>query len=185
MRVRQIVFSGLCAALIAAGAFIRIPLPLVPITLQMPALVLTVLIFGSRISMTSVGLYIAVGLAGIPVFASGGGFGYVMQPTFGYLIGFFVSAAAAGAIVDFAHKGSMGNARKSLALLGLASVVLIIVTYTIGVTYLWLVLNNILDTPTSFMSALAIGVVPTIAKDFVVALVCVPLAYRIKKIFTS
>lgn len=185
MPVRQIVYSGLCAALIAAGAFIRIPIPLVPITLQMPALVLTVLIFGRRISMTSVGLYIAVGLAGIPVFASGGGIGYVMQPTFGYLVGFFVSAVVAGAIVDNMRDKSSTSPKQSVLVLGMASIALILVTYAIGVTYLWAILNYIMKTPTSFMSALAIGVLPTIVKDTVIALLCVPLAYRLQKIYTS
>ena len=35
----------------------------------------------------AVAVYVAVGLAGIPVFAAGGGIQYVFRPSFGYLLG--------------------------------------------------------------------------------------------------
>jgi biotin transport system substrate-specific component len=37
-------------------------------------------------------VYILLGLLGIPVFAEGGGPGYILQPTFGYLVAFVLQA---------------------------------------------------------------------------------------------
>ncbi len=91
-KIRKTVLCSLFAALIAVGAFIKIPVPLVPFTLQFLFTTLAGLLLGSKLGFTAVMSYIAVGLAGIPVFASGGGISYVFQPSFGYLIGFAIGA---------------------------------------------------------------------------------------------
>ena len=46
----------------------------------------------------SLALYLVLGLAGVPIFTKGGGIGYVLQPTFGYLIGFASGAVIAALI---------------------------------------------------------------------------------------
>ena len=93
----------LCAlftGLIIVGAFIKIPIPNVPLTLQVMFTNLAGLVLGSRLGALSVLTYVLLGLAGIPVFTSGGGIGYVLMPTFGYLIGFIIGTFAAGRIVE-------------------------------------------------------------------------------------
>ena len=59
---------------------------------------------GSRLGAISVGIYIILGLIGVPVFTSGGGPGYVLQPTFGYLIGFMVGAYVVGRFSELSPK---------------------------------------------------------------------------------
>ena len=90
----------LFTALIAAGAFIRIPIPVVPFTLQFLFTTLAGLLLGGKNGAISVGVYIFLGLLGLPVFASGGGFAYVLTPTFGYLIGFGAGAYLTGRIAN-------------------------------------------------------------------------------------
>ena len=87
---RQLTMTALFVALIAVGAFIRVPLPNCPFTLQILFTTLAGIVLGSRLGATSVGIYIVLGLIGVPIFTSGGGPGYILQPTFGYLIGFMV-----------------------------------------------------------------------------------------------
>ena len=41
------------------------------------------IVLGSRLGAASVGIYIVLGLIGVPIFTSGGGPGYILQPTFG------------------------------------------------------------------------------------------------------
>ena len=100
LTAREISFIGLFTALIAAGAFIRIPVPVVPFTLQFLFTMLAGLLLGGRLGAISVGSYIVLGLIGLPVFASGGGIGYILTPTFGYLIGFCVGAFVTGKIAN-------------------------------------------------------------------------------------
>jgi biotin transport system substrate-specific component len=97
---REIALCGLFAALIAVGAFIKIPGPIVPFTAQVLFVNLAGILLGKREGALAVGVYIALGLIGVPIFTEGGGIGYVLNPKFGYLIGFFVGAYAAGAVFE-------------------------------------------------------------------------------------
>ena len=83
-RTRNMVLCAMFTVLVAIGAFIRVPVPFVPFTLQVLFTTLAGLILGPKLGAMSVTLYVALGLLGLPIFASGGGIGYVFQPTFGY-----------------------------------------------------------------------------------------------------
>lgn len=98
-KVKELVLFSLFTALTAIGAFIRVPVPLCPFTLQLLFTTLSGLILGSRKGAASVAVYVALGLSGVPVFTQGGGPGYIFQPTFGYLLGFIAGAWLTGEIV--------------------------------------------------------------------------------------
>jgi len=86
------------AALIAAGARLAVPLPPspVPLTLQVPFVLLAGAVLGPRRAAWSLAMYLGAGLAGLPVFAAGGGPAYLAGPTGGYLAGFLPAAMLAG-----------------------------------------------------------------------------------------
>ena len=92
-RTYKMILVALFAALIAVGAFIRIPVPLVPFTMQTFFVVLAGMLLGKKLGAASALVYLAIGLIGIPVFTQGGGIGYVLKPSFGYLIGFIPPVA--------------------------------------------------------------------------------------------
>ena len=108
-RTKEIVLFGLFTALTAIGAFIRIPVPVCPFTLQLLFTTLAGLILGSRRGALSVGLYVLLGLSGVPVFTEGGGLSYIFQPTFGYLIGFIAGAWVTGRIREITGGKSFGQ----------------------------------------------------------------------------
>lgn len=83
-KTRSLVYCALFTALIAVGAFIKIPIPVVPFTLQYLFTMLAGILLGSL----SVLAYMILGLIGLPIFSEGGGIGYVFKPSFGYIIGF-------------------------------------------------------------------------------------------------
>ena len=89
---KELIVSTLFVALITIGTFIRIPIGNDYFTLQFLFTLLAGLVLGANLGGTAVLVYVFLGLAGVPVFASGGGFGYILQPTFGYLIGFIIQA---------------------------------------------------------------------------------------------
>ena len=103
------ILCALFAALIAVGAFIKIPVPVVPFTLQYLFTMLSGLMLGSKWGLAAVGIYIALGLAGLPVFAQGGGIGYVLQPSFGYIIGFALGAFVTGLIAQKKRRPSLAR----------------------------------------------------------------------------
>jgi len=84
--------AGLFTALTAVGAFVRIPLPYVPLTLQTVFVLLAGDLLPPRFAVLSQIAYLLIGLVGLPVFANGGGLGYVLHPTFGYLAAFPLAA---------------------------------------------------------------------------------------------
>ena len=63
---RQLTMTALFVALIAVGAFIRVPLPNCPFTLQILFTTLAGIVLGSRLGAASVGIYIVLGLIGVP-----------------------------------------------------------------------------------------------------------------------
>ena len=84
-----------------AGARVAIPLPgtPVPATLQTLAVLFAGLVLGSRLGALSQAAYLAIGLAGLPVFAlPGAGPAYLLGPTGGYLLGFVAAAWVVGAL---------------------------------------------------------------------------------------
>ena len=84
--VKFLILAGLFTALTAVGAFIKIPFYPVPFTLQTFFTALAAIVLPPRWASLSQLAYLMVGLLGVPVFANGGGLGYVLQPTFGYLL---------------------------------------------------------------------------------------------------
>ena len=101
---RSLVYCALFTALIAVGAFIKIPIPVVPFTLQYLFTMLAGILLGSRLGSLSVLAYMILGLIGLPIFSEGGGIGYVFKPSFGYIIGFCVGTFVTGWLVEHMKK---------------------------------------------------------------------------------
>ena len=60
-----------------------------PITWQIPTIILLTLIFQKKIVFTAFSIYIFLGLFISPVFHEGGSIGYLLTPNFGYLLGIY------------------------------------------------------------------------------------------------
>lgn len=77
----DVAVSGLFAALIAIGAFMKIVIPVgvdtMNFTLQWLFVLLAGLLLGSKRAFRSVATYLVTGLIGFPIFARGGGPAYL------------------------------------------------------------------------------------------------------------
>lgn len=94
-----IVFSWL----VAASAYVRIPLPFtpVPITGQTFAVLFTGAVLGSRRGAAALLLYLTEGMLGLPVFAGGlSGAAHLIGPTGGYLLSYPLAAGLAGLLAE-------------------------------------------------------------------------------------
>ena len=106
-RILETTYIALFAALIAVCAFITIPMPLpfISFTLQTFGVFAALGILGGRDGTTAVAVYILLGAIGVPVFSGfRGGFGVLIGPTGGYIIGFIPMAIVAGIIIDKFHQ---------------------------------------------------------------------------------
>ena len=131
-RTRMLALTALFTVVTAAANFIKIPVGIVPITLLFFATALAGVLLGPKWGAVSQGVYVVLGLVGLPIFTGGGGPGYVLQPSFGFLLGLIPAAWVTGMLT----RGEPGPVRVALAALaGLSTL------YLIGLPYMWLILN--------------------------------------------
>ena len=124
-KTKALVYCSLFTALIAVGAFIRVPIPVLPFTLQYLFTMLAGLLLG---------------LAGLPIFTEGGGLWYVFKPSFGYIIGFCGGTFVTGLLAQRLKKPTV------LGYLG-ANFAGLAVVYVVGMVYYYLICNYVIASP--------------------------------------
>lgn len=169
---KEMILCSLFAALIAIGAFIKVPVPYVPFTMQLMFTTLAGVLLGGRLGAISTGLYIAIGLIGIPVFTKGGGIGYIFQPTFGYLIGFMVGSYLTGKILERYEKPGF------IQIFG-ASIAGLLTVYLAGVPYLYIISNFIMDNPMGAKAVMTYGMIMCLPGDITTCIICGFLGSRL------
>lgn len=179
LSAREMAWCGLFTALIATGAFIRISIPVQPFpmhfTLQFFFVLLAGFIMGSRQGATSVCLYLAVGLMGVPVFAAGGGPGYLIRPTFGFLLGFVFAAWVTGRLTE-------RRERQSLRWNIFASFLGMLAYYAAGMVYFYFISNFIINMPVTWGIVFINCFLITVVEDFVLCIMASALALRLKPV---
>lgn len=169
-KTRSMVLAAVLAALTAVGAFLRIPLGTMSLTLQFMFTALAGVVLGPKWGAVSQTVYVALGLLGLPIFTQGGGLGYLLQPSFGFLLGLIPAAAVIGALV-----GRRSEPRRvvSACLIGL------VVLYLVGLPYMGAVLNLYLDKGLSLGTILQTGMLVYLPGDLLkiaaVAVIAPPL----------
>ena len=167
-----LILISMFAALTAIGAFIKIPIPPVPVSLQFLFCAYSGMLLGSKKGMISQLLYVGIGLIGIPVFTKGGGPGYIFQPTFGYLLGFILCSFIIGSLTE-KYKDQKIVFRFLSVLAGLAAV------YAVGVPYLYFMWNHLNETKIAWQTAILWGFTPFIIPDIVWSFVVAFTSYKI------
>lgn len=144
----MLVLTALFAALTAIGAFFKIPFTLAAISLQFLFTAMAGILLGAGYGALSQAVYVLIGLVGVPIFALGGGFSYVLQPTFGFLLGLIPSAFVIGKL-----------AKRPLTFWGTALAMLagLAVLYAIGVPYMALIANAYLGKGLTFWQVIKNG----------------------------
>ena len=98
--LRAAVLAVVGSLILWASAKVQVPFYPVPMTLQTAAVFLIGIVYGWRLAVATVLLYLAQGAMGLPVFAGtpekGIGLPYMLGPTGGYLAGFVAAAGIAG-----------------------------------------------------------------------------------------
>jgi biotin transport system substrate-specific component len=156
-----VAYAGLVGLL--AQVVILLPFTPVPITGQTFGVLLGGMALGWRRAAAGMALYVALGLVGLPWFASGaGGFAILRAPSFGYLIGFFVAALVLGRLAE------MRFDRNPLLTLG-AMIAGNVIIYLFGVSWLMAVIHVDLAT------GVALGLTPFLLGDAIKALLAAGL----------
>jgi biotin transporter BioY len=140
-----LLLAGFAAVLLLMSGFLTLALPnplqwgtpwalqaVLPYTLQLPLALSLGVFLGPIMGVGFLALYIVVGLCGIPIFANGGGLGYVLQPGFGYWLAVLLVCAP---LAQRFHRFCLAERHSIWRVLkqGLVSMLII---HALGATYL-------------------------------------------------
>jgi len=145
------------AALTGVLAWVSIDLGPVPFSFQPFAVFFSGLLLGPLWGGFAMLVYVLVGIAGAPIFASGGaGLGYVLGPTGGFLVGFVLAAVLVGAV---AHRSLQPKpfTELSTAVATVALVAGLVPIYVVGVPWFASVQGWSVVRAGSFMSWFFVG----------------------------
>ena len=172
--IRQMTITALMVATLIVCSQIAFNLPGgIPVTMQTFGIALIGFLLGTKLGTIAVGVYLLIGLIGLPVFSNfGSGPAKLLGPTGGYLIGFLPMVLLIGLAIDLFNKNETSGRFVWLFVLpsiGLAACQLLCVVWLSVGTYM------------SFLAAAAVGSIPFIIKD----IASVILGYFIAQILSK
>ena len=155
--LRSMILTALFAALTAIGAFLKITMPHVSVTLQVFFTCMAGLLLGPYWGAASQLVYVLLGLVGLPIFTEGGGLMYVAKPTFGFLLGLIPMAFVVGLMTrDLPYRRKkqrlpdgpqvqmqLLSRPKQLLRIALAELIGLAALYVIGLPYLYIALGGL------------------------------------------
>ena len=143
LTARDLALIAVFAALIAAmSVTVAIPLPFspVPITLQTLGIMLAPGLLGWKRGTLAVAAFLALGLAGLPLFAGGrGGLAVLAGPSAGFIISWVFAALVIGLLTDLMVRSGKYRFWPGLLINVLGG---ILVIYAIGVPWMGVVLGD-------------------------------------------
>ncbi len=157
---------------ILTGIFAKLKIEIgpVPITMQTLAVLLSGALLGSKKGALSQLTYLLMGLFGIPWFSRGGGMTYIFSPTFGYIVGFIISAFIVG---WFCERGFERKIETAILAMLIGNIVL----YIPGLFWL----AKFVD----FGKVLAVGLYPFLVGDalkIILASLILPFCWKLTKV---
>ena len=174
MKVKDMTLTAVMAALICIAGPLTIAAGPVPLSLATFAVYLAGAILGKKWGTVSVGLYLLIGIIGVPVFSGfSGGFQKLAGVTGGYLIGYLPCAFLSGLGTEMAEEKKKNWILPALMTAGT------IVLYVIGTAWFMIQTGNALG------AALSLCVVPFLPGDAVKIAAAVLLTKPVRKAITS
>ena len=129
-------------------------------------------LLGSGCGALSQLIYVALGLLGLPVFTAGGGFSYVLHPTFGFLLGLIPAAWVIG---------RLARSTRSFWRIALAALAGLAVLYAVGLPYMAMILNGYMGKGMDLSAILWAGMLPFLPGDALKILVTALLTPPIRQ----
>ncbi|EAX47232.1 BioY protein [Thermosinus carboxydivorans Nor1] len=174
MPIRNMILTGLFAALLAVGSQVSIPLGPVPHTLQVFFVMLAGVILGSRWAVASVAVWILLGCFGLPVFAQGkAGVAVLAGPTGGFLVGFMVCAYLVGLMTERAQLTVWRAVGAMLA--GLVT------AYVLGLVGFMASFKYFLHKPMTWDKAISLAVLPFIPFDVIKSVMAAYIGVKVRR----
>ena len=175
-KILNMTLIALMAAIIAVCSWITVGIGPVPFTLQTFGIFLALRFLGGKKGTAAIGIYMLLGAVGLPVFSGfRGGFGHILCPTGGYILGFLLS----GIVVMIFEKIN----KKSVVLRIICDALSLIACYALGTVWFYFTLG--VSKGMSIMAVLSACVIPFIIPDLIkillAELICIKTPKSIKE----
>lgn len=172
MKIRDLSLMAICLSVLIICSKLSFNIGIISLTLQTFAVVIISLLLKWKKAAILFITYILMGLVGIPVFSTGGGFDYILKPSFGFIIGFLVASIIIGS-----------NIGKTKWLKITKSIIGLLVLDLIGMIYMYLILRFYIDSLNATMLyVIEAGFLPFILKDLVSTVLAALIAIRLENI---
>ncbi|GLB59427.1 biotin transporter BioY [Cytobacillus sp. NCCP-133] len=178
LRTIDLTLASMFVALMAVGANITSFVPFmiiggVPITLQTFFAILAGAVLGSRLGAITLCVYAFAGLAGAPIFAKfGGGFASLLNPTFGFILSFIITAYVTGKIVE---------KKRSIPVYIAAAILGMVINYVFGTNWMYLAYKLWFTAPEGFTYQMAwLWMAVPLPKDILLAVFAGLMAHRLE-----
>ena len=170
MKTRDMTLTAVMAALICIAGPLVVPVGPVPLSLATFAVYLAGAVLGKKRGAIAVGLYLLIGIIGVPVFSGfSGGFQKLAGVTGGYLAGYLPCAFLSGLGAERAEKSGRKWLLPALAAAGTAAL------YALGTAWFMIQTGNTVG------AALGLCVVPFLPGDAVKIIAASLLAGPVRK----
>ena len=170
MKVKDMTLTAVMAALICIAGPLTIAAGPVPLSLATFAVMLAGTVLGKKWGTAAAGLYLLIGIIGIPVFSGfSGGFQKLAGVTGGYLVGYLPCAFLAGLGAERAEKEGRKWILPAMMVIGTA------VLYAIGTAWFMIQTKNTLG------AALGMCVIPFLPGDAIKIIAATLLAWPVRK----
>ncbi len=169
----NMILAALSAAFIAVCSWITIPFT-IPFTLQTFAIFCVLTVFGAKIGLCGITVYILLGLVGLPVFSGfRSGAGTLLGATGGYIIGFLFIG------IIFAISQKIFGEKPLAQILSLF--VGLVICYAFGTVWFWAVYADSTGKMT-LAAAFSVCVLPFVIPDIVKLLLAALIAKKLKPV---
>ena len=173
MSTRNAAYIAMMAVILCVCSWLTIPFT-VPFTMQTFAVYCALLLLGGRRGLLAIGLYILLGLVGLPVFSGfRGGPGHLLGLTGGYIIGFLFTGL--GYLLMESKLRSLGFLPR-IVLLALD----LLPCYLVG-TLWFTAVSRLHGSEIGFFGALGLCVVPYILPDMLKVVLAERICARVGK----
>ena len=176
-KVQRLAIIAISTAFLAVASQLTIPLPLVPLTLQTLAVGIIATLLKPLDSILAICLYLVLGAIGGPVFAGGAaGFGVILGPTGGFLIGFLLQSQQVSLLGQTAFM--VKSTRGKLILYSAANI--IGAAWCLALGTIWLSLVARLSIQVAFKSGFLPFIIPGLVKAILAAFIGYALRRALK-----
>ncbi|MBQ7408742.1 MAG: biotin transporter BioY [Clostridia bacterium] len=169
---KNLALCGVLLCFLCISSKLAIPTPIAPFSLQFACILLCILLLGARLAAITIALYILLGLMGLPVFASGGGLSYIVNPSFGYILGFLLACFTVSIVYS-------KNKTYTLKKLWLTSVIVLITVHVSGLSYAYLINRFYLKSAVSIANLLVYGSLIFIPIDLIWCAIIPPICTKL------